>query len=121
MKTILLILTFSMLTVFSQLLLKKGVSQLHFNCLSLYQVKAIVSSPYIILSFTLQCACYIIWLYILSRANLGYAVAFSGGFFYISLPIFSWLIYGERLTSMQWVGLSLISLGILCMIGKGKM
>ena len=114
-----MILTVSFLTVVSQLLIKKGVTQLHLDSFSVGRLVDIATSPYILGSLMLQVLGYIIWVLVLSRANIGYAVAFSGSFFYIILPILSWLIYGERLTSVQWIGLSLICTGIFCMMNKG--
>lgn len=114
-----MILTVSFLTVISQLLIKKGVSQLQLDSFSLGRLVDIASSPYILGSLLLQILSYVIWILVLSRANIGYAVAFSGSFFYIILPILSWFVYGERLTSVQWIGLTFICTGIFCMMNKG--
>jgi drug/metabolite transporter (DMT)-like permease len=41
------------------------------------------------------------------------AFAVSGSFFYLLMAAASWFLFGERLTSTQWIGLVLISAGVL--------
>jgi|APDOM4702015191_1054821.scaffolds.fasta_scaffold299079_1 multidrug transporter EmrE-like cation transporter len=121
MKTILLIFVVSATTVISQLILKKGVtgfasapaSPIHLATMAL-------TSPYVLLSLALQGISFLLWVLVLSKSNLGYAFGFSGAFFYLILPLLSWWLYGERLSPIQWGGLMLISLGVLCLQVRGS-
>lgn len=79
-----------------------------------------LTSPYVLASITLQGISFLLWVLVLSRANLGYAFGFSGAFFYLILPLLSWWLYGERLSPLQWGGLFLITLGVLCLQVKGN-
>ena len=120
MKTILLIFLFSTVTVVSQLILKKGVMGLasHWANPALLAKEAF-TSPYVLVSLTLQGMNFLLWVVVLSRVNLGYAIGFAGAFLYLVLPLLSWWLYGERLSPLQWGGLLLITLGILCLQAKG--
>lgn len=121
MKTILLIFVVSTITVVSQLVLKKGVSVLDTSHATPFQfVTMAITSPYILVSIIMQGVSFLLWVFVLSRANLGYAFGFSGAFFYMILPMLSWWIYGERLTLIQWSGLLLITMGVLCLQARGN-
>lgn len=119
MKIIFLIFLVSASTVVSQLLLKKGAIDLKINKIDFSLLLSAVSSPYIISSICLQLVSFILWFVVLSKANLGYAIGFSGAFLYLMLPLLSWFIYDEKLGPIQWFGLLLITAGIICMSSKG--
>jgi drug/metabolite transporter (DMT)-like permease len=118
MKTILLIFTVAACTVASQLLLKKGALSLSGSPLTLSVFLSIVTSPYVISSIILQIFSFGLWFVVLSKTNLGYAIGLSGAFLYLLLPLLSWFIYGEWLSWVQWIGLVLITVGILCLTTK---
>jgi drug/metabolite transporter (DMT)-like permease len=118
MKTIILIFLVSASTVVSQLLLKKGAIDFKLNRIDVSLVLSAISSPYILSSICLQLFSFVLWFVVLSKANLGYAIGFSGAFLYLMLPLLSWLIYDEKLGAIQWLGLILITAGILCMANK---
>ncbi|MFA7402989.1 MAG: hypothetical protein WC007_03280 [Pelobacteraceae bacterium] len=121
MRTILLIFVVSATTVISQLILKKGVATFDAGHATPFQfVTMALTSPYVLASVALQGISFLLWVLVLSRANLGYAFGFSGAFFYLILPLLSWWLYGERLSMLQWGGLLLISLGVLCLQAKGN-
>jgi len=120
MKTILLIFIVSASAVTSQLLLKRGVKGLDFSCFSMDLVQKVVYSPFIVTSIVLQLSSFVVWLVVISKANLGYAFGITGAFLYLMLPLLSWLIYGEKLAIIQWVGLILITVGIACLL-KGDL
>ncbi|MGB9082228.1 MAG: hypothetical protein WCD00_13095 [Desulfuromonadaceae bacterium] len=121
MKTILLILAVSATTAVSQLILKKGVTTFGASPATPFQfVTMALTSPYVLGSIALQGAGFLLWVLVLSRANLGYAFGLSGAFFYVILPLLSWWLYGERLSPIQWGGLLLITLGVLCLQLKGN-
>ena len=115
MKTIFLIFIVSASTAASQLLLKRGVMGLDLSHFSIDLVMKIIRSPFIIVSIILQLCCFAIWLVVISKTTLGYALGFSGAFLYLLIPLLSRLIYGEWLTTLQWIGLFFISAGIFCM------
>lgn len=117
MATFWLILLVTVNTVASQLLVKKvvgvigGPSQ-HDSLVGF--VMAAAAHPLVYLSLTLQVTGYVMWMVILSREKLGIAVAISGAFFYLLVSSMSWLIFGERLSGLQWAGIVLITLGVVC-------
>jgi drug/metabolite transporter (DMT)-like permease len=115
MKNIVLIFIVAASTAASQLLLKGGVMGLDLSHFSIDLVMKIARSPFIIVSIILQLCVFAIWLVVISKTKLGYALGFSGAFLYLLIPLLSWLIYGELLTTLQWIGLFFISAGIFCM------
>jgi len=113
----LLLVLVSINTIASQLLLKKGVTQLGgvkaLTDLPQFMVLA-VRSPWIVLSVCLQIAGYLMWFLVVTREKLGIAVAFSGASFYILMALSAWYFYGETLTILQCVGIGFIVLGVIC-------
>jgi len=87
---------------------------LDLNRFSIDMVLKAASSPFILTSIVLQLSSFVIWLVVISKTNLGYAFGFAGAFLYMLIPLLSWLIYGERLTMLQWIGLIFITIGIFC-------
>jgi drug/metabolite transporter (DMT)-like permease len=113
----LLLIIVSINTTASQLLLKRGVTQLggikSFADLPRFMLLAI-SSPWIVLSVCLQIVGYLIWFLIVTREKLGVAVAFTGACFYLLMALSAWFFYGETLTALQSTGIALIILGVIC-------
>lgn len=104
-------------TVVSQLALKRalgpiGTAEAVGGFAGLFSIA--IASPYLYLSLALQAAGYVLWMVILSREKLGIAVAISGAFFYLLVTSGAWLIYGERLSAVQWIGIGLITAGVIC-------
>lgn len=118
MKSVLLIFLVSLATLGSQLLLKKGVGGLAASgppgANLPFLVRAFLS-PYVISALVLQAMGYIIWIMVISRVKLGYAFAVSGGFFYILLAAAGWLLFNEALSFLQWLGILLITTGVILM------
>jgi multidrug transporter EmrE-like cation transporter len=121
MPTTLLILIVTLCTIGSQLLLKRSVgdisSVLKQSGASGFLIAA-ATSPGVILALTIQGIGYVVWLFVLTRSQLSVAFAISGSFFYLLMAGASWLLFGERLTLVQWGGLLLISVGVL-MVTQG--
>ena len=113
----LLLILVSINTTASQLLLKKGVTQLGgvrtLTDLPRFIILA-VTSPWIMLSVCLQIAGYLMWFLVVTREKLGIAVAFTGASFYIFMALSAWFFYGETLTALQTTGIALIVLGVIC-------
>ena len=62
----------------------------------------------------LQVIGYAVWMLVISRENLGVAVALCGAGFYLLMALAAWFIHGESLAPMQWVGIAFITIGVLC-------
>jgi drug/metabolite transporter (DMT)-like permease len=113
----LLLILVSINTTASQLLLKKGVTQLGgvktIADFPRFMVLA-ASSPWIVLSVCLQVVGYLMWFLVVTREKLGIAVAFTGASFYILMAFSAWFFYGETLTALQSTGIALIIAGVIC-------
>lgn len=116
MPTVVLVLIVTLVTIGSQLILKRGIGDV---VLILKQEGAIAfvwaaaTSPIVIGALALQGMGYVIWWFVISQERLSVAFAISGSFFYLVMAAASWAFYGERLNTQQWIGLSLISIGVL--------
>jgi drug/metabolite transporter (DMT)-like permease len=123
MKTILLIFIVSFCTVVSQLILKRGVRDLtaipvSSGGLDISIWLTAARAPLIWASLCLQAVGYCLWILILSKEKLGVAFGLSGAFFYLLLAFFGWIVLGERLNAYQWLGLTLITVGVLLTMPK---
>jgi multidrug transporter EmrE-like cation transporter len=74
-----------------------------------------LKSPWIYSSLVVQAFGYALWMILISRVKLGVATASVGAGFYVMMPLFAWLTFGESLTLMQWLGILLITAGVSCM------
>lgn len=114
----LLILVVTVNTIVSMLLLKYVVAKIGApaGLAGLPQFFAkVVFSPLVYVSLLLQVLGYSLWIIVLSQERLGIAVAFSGASFYVLMALFAWFLFGEQLAVLQWIGVSLITAGVLCM------
>lgn len=116
MPTLILVLLVTLCTIGSQLILKSGVNAL----VTTLRTEGVASflfaammSPKVITALAIQGTGYVIWLFVLAQSRLSVAFAMSGSFFYLVMAAASWLVFGERLTLVQWGGLVLISLGVM--------
>lgn len=116
MPTPLLVLIVTLVTIGSQLILKRGIGEV---VAVLRQEGAIAfiwaaaTSPIVITALVLQGIGYVVWWFVVSQERLSVAFAISGSFFYLVMAAASWLLYGERLNIQQWIGLTLITAGVL--------
>ncbi len=120
---ILMIMFVTCTTLGGQLLIKQAVTTLATRTPALQGVEWLVAallSPQVIVAIILQGAGFLIWVVVVSRMKLGVAFATSGAFFYILLALVSWWLFGERLGAAQWIGLALISAGVLTMSLAGR-
>lgn len=115
--TYLLILTSTLCTLSAQLILKRVVSapsaKSAMTSEPLQFIVQAMFTPMTWLALSIQVAGYLIWLFVLGREKMAVAIALSGSFFYILASAASWLLFSERLTPMQWIGIMLISAGVL--------
>lgn len=104
-------------TICAQITLKKGLLLLggiRFSSGVMVEVFRILHSPYVMGALVLQGLIALVWIYVLSRTQLVYLFTMSGAFFYILLALASWIVLGERLSPIQWLGIFMISLGVVC-------
>lgn len=116
MPTVLLVLLVTLITIGSQLILKRGIGDVSVVLRQdgiLAFVWAAATSPVVIAALALQGIGYVVWWFVISQERLSVAFAISGAFFYIVMAAASWLLYGERLNIQQWFGLCLITVGVL--------
>jgi drug/metabolite transporter (DMT)-like permease len=57
---------------------------------------------------------FFLWMMLISREKMGVATASVGAGFYILMPLCAWALYGESLANLQWVGIGLLTLGVIC-------
>lgn len=122
-REILMIVFVTCSTLGSQLLVKRAVTQIALRDpvpTGLQWLIAACLSPGVITAVAIQGLGFIVWVVVVSRVKLGLAFAISGSFFYILIAAASWLLYGERLVATQWLGLVLVSSGVLLMTLTGK-
>ena len=81
---------------------------------------AVLASPKIWAAVAVQGIGFLVWIAVVSRVKLGPAFAISGAFFYVLLAAASWWLYGERLAPLQWLGVVLISVGVLMISMLGQ-
>ncbi len=74
---------------------------------------AVASMPLAWLALCIQGAGYVVWLAVLSKEKMAIAFAISGSFFYLLVSFAAWALFSEALNTLQWVGITLISLGVL--------
>jgi drug/metabolite transporter (DMT)-like permease len=113
----LLFVAFTVNSVISQLVLRRGLQDL-VSPTSLRNLPRFIGSaalsPWIYASITLQILSYVMWMLIVSREKLGVATATVGAGFYSLMALSAWLVYGEILSPVQWVGIALVTLGVAC-------
>jgi drug/metabolite transporter (DMT)-like permease len=112
-----LLVAFTVNTVISQLVLRRALNSLgtpaNLSGLPRFIGNAALS-PWIYTSVTLQILSYVLWMLIVSREKLGVATASVGAGFYILMALSAWLVYGETLSLVQWTGIVLVTLGVVC-------
>ena len=116
LRDVLMILFVTCSTLGSQVLLKLAVREVSERGQVPHGVAwllAMLTSTPVLTAVVIQGVGFVVWLVVISRMKLGVAFALSGAFFYLLMAVVSWLIYGERLMLWQWIGILLISVGVL--------
>ena len=104
-------------TISAQIILKKGLlllGRIDFSSGVLVEILRLLHVPHVVCALFLQGIILLLWIYVLSRTQLVYLFTMSGAFFYIFLALASWMVLGERLSLVQWLGVLLISAGVVC-------
>jgi undecaprenyl phosphate-alpha-L-ara4N flippase subunit ArnE len=115
MNVYLLVLVTTLCTIAGQLILKRAVTGLK-PLLVAGPIDFLIgaaTSPLVIGALSLQVLGYVVWLFVLSKEKLSIAFALSGSSFYLLMAFASWYFFGERLSLAQWLGLVLISCGVI--------
>ena len=123
LREVLMILFVTCSTLSGQLMLKHGVTQLGIRAPALagwQWLWGAMASPWVLGAVAIQGVGFLVWMVVISRVKLGVAFAVSGAFLYGLMALSSWLLYGERLTLGQWMGLALISTGVLMVSMLGQ-
>ena len=102
--------------VCGQLALKTGMTQVgRIGADSLARpIEVIIgvgTNPFVVAGLGLYVVSAVVWLAVLSRVALSFAypiVALS----YVFTPLLAWLILGEQLPSLRWLGIAVIFLGV---------
>jgi drug/metabolite transporter (DMT)-like permease len=112
-----LILLVTLNTVASHLLLKRAIQDFG-KPTSLSELPSFVMSaavsPWVWVSLTLQVIGYAAWMVVITHEKLGVATASVGASYYLLTAIMAWLVFGERLGAVQWFGIVLITVGLIC-------
>jgi uncharacterized membrane protein len=111
----LLLLTVLLNTAF-QLSLKYGISALEGislkNVLKPGAVRHVLTNPFLILGVVLMVASTVLWLKVLSMAQLSFAYPFQS-LTLVLISVGSIVFLKERIEVKQWIGIALIILGIV--------
>lgn len=117
MLTYLMIATTTICTLAAQLILKRAVNSPGMRAeLADGPMQFILGAavhPLVWLALVLQVFGYVVWFFVLTREKLAVSFALSGAMIYILTALLAWMFYGERLSAQQWVGILLISAGVL--------
>lgn len=97
-----------------QLILKRGINTID-DANTISFIIQLLKLPNVWLALCFQGLGYFLWFFVLKVANVSVAFALSGAFFYVLLGIMSWIFLGERLGYIQWIGIFLITAGVLCL------
>lgn len=117
MLTYMMIATTTLCTLASQLILKRAVNSPGMRAeLAEGPLQFIIGAamhPLVWMALVLQVFGYIVWFFVLTREKLAVSFALSGAMIYILTALLAWGFYGERLSAQQWLGIVLISAGVL--------
>ena len=119
-RSIILILLTVSLIISGQLLLKEGVSKAIGSKHSLKRFGPSIFLQYwrILVGLCIYGCSFLIWLYVLSVADLSFAYPFLS-IAYIGVPLAANLFLNERITIAQWLGIVLVVTGVLLVASSG--
>lgn len=99
----------------AQLLLKQGASTSGGMVLA-----GIPLNGRLIAGVVLFGASFLVWIYILTRENLSYAFPFAVGLGYSSVVVLSVWALREPVSSLQWLGIGIVLVGLLLIAGTTR-
>ena len=103
-------------TVACQLLTKYGLRRmapLDFSGDPLGTLAGLLTSPFVLAGVATQVLGFGVWLTVIARANLTWAVGVAGALTLLLTAVFNWLLLGERVSMTQTLGAVLIAIGIV--------
>jgi multidrug transporter EmrE-like cation transporter len=118
MEAIVLVLISVLLGVSGQLFLKQGMRKIgNFELEYFLKTKVfdILKEKFIILGIFCYAIATLIWLVVLSKAELSFAYPMLA-IGYILIAIFSKIFFGENVTFVRFLGILLISLGVFLLL-----
>ena len=104
-----------LLAVIGQLLVKRGLNLLgpiDFSAGLIFTYVTIFTSPLVIIGTLSYTSSIFFWLYALTRVDLSFAYPFLA-LSYVLVILASWLILGEHIPVLRWIGVFIIALGVL--------
>jgi drug/metabolite transporter (DMT)-like permease len=118
-----LIVLVTVLTLSGQICLKKGLLEANSGGLIAAHeyLRAIISfltNVYVLIGVLCAAIGAVLWLLVISRAELSFVFPISGGLFYVLLFLFSKYFLGESVSPYRWGGMVAIFLGILLIVKK---
>lgn len=124
-KTLFLVAIAIGIAVVGQLCLKVGMSRVGYlgmERLMLPQqwVPAIIKTPQILVAVPLYFLGFLIWLIILSRAELSFVYPLLSAT-YILIPLASRLVLQEPIPSARWLGIAVISVGVFIILAHERL
>lgn len=111
----LMILAAVALAVAGQVMVKQGMNALgtiEFSAGILAAYGRVFTRPLVLLGTVSYTISILFWIYALSRVDLSFAYPFLA-LSYVLVIIASWLLLGERIPPLRWIGLAVICAGIL--------
>lgn len=123
LRNLLMILFVTCSTVGGQLFLKQAMTRLAARqppLSGLDWLLAAFVSPGVWAAIAIQGVGFIVWMVVISRLKLGVAFAIAGAFLYMVMALVGWLAFGERLAPLQWLGIAMISAGVLMISTMGQ-
>ncbi|RYG98736.1 MAG: hypothetical protein EON58_06240 [Alphaproteobacteria bacterium] len=69
--------------------------------------------PHVWIALAIQATGYGVWFFVLTREKLAVSFAIAGSMIYIMTAFAGWYFYSERLMPWQWLGIILISVGVV--------
>jgi len=110
--------------VVGQLLLKSGMQRI--GAIDRERVRtplalmmSIARQPAVVIGLAIYVLSALLWLYVLSRAELSYAFPFLA-LAYAGVTAAATLVLKERFTARQWLGLALVMLGVAAVAVSGS-
>ena len=118
-----LIVLTSLFDTINQLFLKTSINELNFNITSVkkifYFIFKLIRIPKVWIGFIFSCLSLLVWLFVLSKADLNYAFS-ADSMHYIFIAFSSRIVLKERVGFKRWIGTVFIIAGIILITISNK-
>lgn len=118
-KDIIVLLFGVLIGAFAQLFLKMGVNTLPAIEISVIGILSMIFSPLVFFGLFLYFLSTVLWIVILSKAELSYVYPFIGAGYGI-VALLGWQFLGENLSLMRILGVAIIMTGVTFVSGSRK-